>query len=249
MTETSRKPLVLVADDEEDWQNLIRESVEELGARVVLAGNVQEACQRAAKHDPKSDDPLDLVILDMWMPLDAGPIPETEEARKEKEEREKEGGIAFLRSYRLVECPVIVFTRWPLFANCVKAAQEGAWAYVSKIEIEKMEWGLPVLSDLCTHFLAKRRVLKTGLPRNEEPLGQRVPSREWLARNYEWLREKCGGQWVALVGAGAIRETKLPTVEKEGVAVIRGGSYEATRELVFSDAVVLNQDPEIVFVA
>jgi len=248
MTEPTRKSLVLVADDEEEWQNLIRDSVEELNARVIVARNVQEACQLAAKHDPKSKDALDLVILDMWMPLDAGPIPKTEEARKDKEEKEQEGGIAFLRSYRLVKCPIIVFTQWPSFANCVKAAREGAWAYVSKRELESMEWGITVLQDLCRQYLPDSSAAKTAPTSSEERFPQSVPSKDWLGRNYEWLRRECSGQWVALVSATAIQDRELEKLEREGVAVIRGDSYEAVRELVVGDHAVLGQSPEIVFV-
>ena len=80
MTETGKKPLVLVVDDEPEWQDMIRPMLHRMGAEVLLADTLDQACEIAARHPPGTPSALALVIIDMRLPHRAKDLELDEEA-------------------------------------------------------------------------------------------------------------------------------------------------------------------------
>jgi CheY-like chemotaxis protein len=182
MSETNRSPLILVADDDNEFRTeLVPTRLEmELGAETILAENVLEACMAVAEHGGPEGS-LDLVILDMHMPL------HRDEARVDDD-----GGIRFLRSFGFLGCPVVVFTAYPSYQNCVLAAQAGAAAYLPKATHDSYhgpEGGIDQLVAVCKQLLEAPISKGTQVP----------PNADWLNENRDWLGHTFGDQWVAFV--------------------------------------------------
>ncbi len=131
MTESVRQPLVLVADDDQKFrEEHIPKALGRINARILKAADVAEACRLAVEHGPDSDDPLELVVLDMHMPL-----------REDAIEAEHDGGIHFLKSILDIQRPAVVFTAYASFRNCTLAIRAGASAYLPKMSQEVYEGG------------------------------------------------------------------------------------------------------------
>jgi CheY-like chemotaxis protein len=231
MTEKNRKPLVLVVDDEPDWQSKIRRMLEEqMEAEVEVAGTIQEACQVALKHLPGSSTPLDLMTVDMRMPaVSSDTVPE------------ETAGIEVLRTYRLIHCPMIVFTQWPSYENCIRAVQAGAAAYIPKIKEKRKQGdqgGFEELTNWCEKVLVRGAVPELPLP----------PDDQWLDRNCDWLATNCKGQWVALMDAGKVKRVPPGAQIRDGLLILSAGAYEELRKAIVESPEVLGQSPAIVFV-
>jgi CheY-like chemotaxis protein len=132
MTNSVRQPLILVADDDKEFrEELIPTALGRINARIVSAADVDEACSIAEEHGPESKDPLELVVLDMHMPLDEEAI-----------ETVEDGGIQFLQRIIAMQRRVVVFTAYASFRNCALAIRAGASAYLPKMEQELYEGGV-----------------------------------------------------------------------------------------------------------
>ena len=147
MNPTTDQPLVLVADDDQEFrEELIPEALARLSVRVLTAKDVYEALSIAMKQDAQSEDLPDLIVLDMHMPLDS-----------DTTEIAADGGIQFLRACRLAGCPVVVFTADPSYQNCVGAVQAGAAAYLPKSSHDtyegNQEGGIDHLVAICRRLL------------------------------------------------------------------------------------------------
>lgn len=224
MTELTREPLVLVIDDVELFaKELLPEMFSQMGCRVVSASNVQEGTKLAAQHAPESDDPLDLVVLDMHMPLE------------EAEGRiAQDAGIRFLKEYRLSDCPVVVFTAYPEFSNCVDAVKAGATAYIPKTSRKNQEGGPDDLRETCRRLLFE----------SNEP-EEVAPTKKWMQENSEELARRYNGKWVAFVSMdmkGLNTEIGDPL---NGVLLIDGDSFDEVRRKVIDSSVVLGTLPPI----
>jgi CheY-like chemotaxis protein len=234
MAETARQPLILVADDTPEYRDdIIPDRLgEDLGARSIGAGNVVDACVLAAKHHASSDDPLDLIVLDMHMPL-----------HKDTIEVAKDGGIQFLRAYRLVQCPVVVFTAYWSFCVCERAIRSGATAYVPKQSVNTgdggTEGGINDLVETCRRLLKPAAVAKPArLP----------PSDQWLRDHYTWLCQEYPNRWVAFIEAESARAARITGTEREGLFVVVVESEERLQQTMISVVAKLGSVPPIVFV-
>ena len=58
---------ILLVDDEYDIQEIVAEILEDAGFRVIVAKNGREALERL------EEDPVDLIVLDIMMPIMSGP--------------------------------------------------------------------------------------------------------------------------------------------------------------------------------
>jgi CheY-like chemotaxis protein len=230
MPDRSREPLILVVDDQEEWrEDLIPKHLGRLGARILKASSIQEAMSIAAKHDENSEDSLDLIVLDMRLPQDASSI------------IAEDGGIGFLRNYRLARCPMVVFTAYPTFANCVAAVKSGAEAYIPKIGTAEGEGGMDAL-------VAKvREILFTPKPK----VAELPPRSSWLDSNYGWLSTELAGRWVAFVDESVATAAGLAGQEylrRDGIVLISGASYEEVRSVVLGAPLLAKAEPVIVLV-
>ena len=231
MTKAIDQPLVLVADDDEEFrEDLIPRALRRLHARTLPAKDVLEACLAAAKHDSHSDDPLNVIVLDMHMPL-----------HENTTKIANDGGIQFLRSNQLTACPIVVFTAYPNFRDCVRAVQAGAAAYLSKSEPEageEPEGGINDLVETCRRLLTRPEADQMRSP----------PNGNWADENYDWLRQKCGGRWVAFVAASEASAAGISGTPLAGQVVISENSREDLARLVAKKLPFLSQIPHIAYI-
>ena len=233
MNQISEQPLILVADDDREFrEELIPEALGRLNARVLKAKDLQEACLVAAEHDASSEDALELIVLDMHMPL-----------HEDTKEIAANGGIQFLRGFDLSTCPVIVFTGYGSYRNCVGAAQAGAAAYLPKMTqdtFEGPEGGVDQLVETCRRLLEKPKVEadETRLP----------PDDDWLSRNYDWLCQEFGGRWIAFVHPVPTVKTGLAGTKHDGLLIVGDESQEKLRRTIVPELPRLGTIPPIVFV-
>ena len=231
MSQVSDRPLVLVADDDLEFrEELLPEALARLNVRVVKAKDVREACLVAAEHDAPSEDPLDLIVLDMHMPL-----------HEDTKDVAADGGIQFLRSYELTTCPVIVFTAYGSYRNCVGAVEAGAAAYVPKMSHDTYdgpEGGIDDLIETCRRLLEKPKTVETRLP----------PDDDWLSRNYDWLCREFGGRWTAFVHPEPARVAGLTGIEHDGLLLKGDESADNLKRTIVAKLPLLGTIPPIVFV-
>jgi CheY-like chemotaxis protein len=164
------------------------------------------------------------------------------EGKQKEEAIAPDAGIQFLRSFGIAKCPIVVFTAYPSYEDCVRAVNAGATAYLPKQEQEvyngRWEGGIDRLIDKCRTLLDKTRAVETRLP----------PDGPWLDRNYEWLREKFGGQWVAFVRAELARTAGITGAEREGLVVVSENSKEMLAQIIAQKHPTLKEIPVITLV-
>jgi DNA-binding response OmpR family regulator len=109
-TENGDRPVVLVADDDDDIRDLVAFRLDKAGYEVLRAGDGEQALELARKHRP------DLAVLDVMMPKLTG-YDVTRELRANEETR----GI-----------PVILLTARVQEADVARGFEAGADDYVKK---------------------------------------------------------------------------------------------------------------------
>jgi CheY-like chemotaxis protein len=232
MNQVSDQPLVLVADDDDEFrEEIIPEALRRLNARVLNARHVLEACLVVAEHDAHSKEPLDLIVLDMHMPRHG-----------DTAKTAANGGIQFLRSFNLAMCPVVVYTAYPSYQNCVRAVQAGAVAYLPKMTQDtydgNQEGGVDELVETCRALLKRPERDETRLP----------PDGEWLEENYDRLCQQYGGQWVAFVPASEAPAAGITGEERGGLVLVAKESRESLARFLAGRLPFLNEVPHIAFV-
>ncbi len=225
MPTRKRKPLILIVDDVPEFrEDRLPAFAKVLGCRSRTGGNVQDALRLASEHGPDSGDPVDLVILDMHLPIDPDHINVADD-----------GGLRFLHQYKFTECPIVVFTAYPTFSNCVAAIQAGATAYVPKVKGDN-EGGLDALRETCERLL-----------RGADQAVEVPPTRDWIERNHVQLTSKFNGKWVAFVPKEVVKSATVPQqlTELGGLLLLAGDSYEGVRAKIIELPSVLNAQPII----
>jgi CheY-like chemotaxis protein len=221
-------PLVLVVDDVPEYrERLLPGLVEILGGRICKAANVREALGVAAEHTIDSEDPIDLIILDMHLPMSA-----------EDPNILDDAGVRFLRQYRLAHCPIVVFTAYPSFANCVAAIQAGASAYIPKVSKDN-EGGPEALCETCKRLLGNREQKEAAVP----------PTKEWIRRNRQRLGTEFDGKWLAFIDQAKLTKEQAEGLSvMDGLVLLVGNSYEDVRNQVIHSPAVLTAKPTILMV-
>jgi two-component system, NtrC family, response regulator AtoC len=123
---------ILVVDDDADIRDILGDTLNSLGARVITASNGQEGLERVNKESPE------LILLDIEMPI--------------------KNGLDVLREMRQRGCDatIIMITAYGTIERAVQAMQEGAFDFISKpfdldhiamvvgkaLEIERLKRGL-----------------------------------------------------------------------------------------------------------
>ena len=136
---TSINGTILVADDDPDIRDILKDTLNSLGARVVTAANGQECLDRAETDAP------DLILLDIEMPIKNGL-----EVLKELRQRGSEMSVIMITAYGTIE-------------RAVQAMKQGAYDFITKpfeldhvavvvekaLERVKLKRGLEQLSPRC----------------------------------------------------------------------------------------------------
>ena len=105
---TSINGTILVADDDPDIRDILKDTLNSLGARVVTAANGQECLDRAETDAP------DLILLDIEMPIKNGL-----EVLKELRQRGSEMSVIMITAYGTIE-------------RAVQAMKQGAYDFITK---------------------------------------------------------------------------------------------------------------------
>ncbi len=242
------RPLVLIADDVPSYReraipDLLR-TIKGVQVDIITAKDVHETIRQVLEHGPDSPNPLDLIILDMHMPGTARTSSVLPDAGHEVLRV-----IHVLRDMHLCKpsCPIVVFSAYPSFEDCFRAAQAGASAYITKMTQDlpegKAEGGPGEFVRVCQELLSPEE--------KDKPRGKPTAlSNEWLKMNHEWLRKGFGGRWASFVfkevaeKASLTDRTKYP--ERDGVVVLLGDSYEEVQALVLSSPVLYRDVPPII---
>ena len=105
---TSINGTILVADDDPDIRDILKDTLNSLGARVVTAANGQECLDRAETDAP------DLILLDIEMPI--------------------KNGLEVLKELRQSgsEMSVIMITAYGTIERAVQAMKQGAYDFITK---------------------------------------------------------------------------------------------------------------------
>ena len=99
---------ILVVDDDPDIRDILRDTLNSLGARVITASNGQEGLERVNKESPE------LVLLDIEMPI--------------------KNGLDVLKELRQngSDATVLMITAYGTIERAVEAMREGAFDFISK---------------------------------------------------------------------------------------------------------------------
>jgi two-component system nitrogen regulation response regulator NtrX len=227
---------ILVVDDEADIRELVQEILTEEGYAVDVAANATEA-RAACKRQP-----LDLVLLDIWMP-------DTD-------------GISLLREWQssqAVTAPIVMMSGHGTVETAVEATRLGAVDYVEKpLSLAKL---LRTVQSALDEGRRRRQASRTLVPPllapvgrsklmrdlrdqvrhvapHEAPvliLGEPGTGREAFARYIHSLSPRSSGPFVTLI-AGALTEANAETLlhGSESDGTVRPGLLEqAERGVLF----------------
>jgi CheY-like chemotaxis protein len=239
------KKCVLIADDIKEY--LYEEIPDDLrlicGAdlEIITAADLQETLQKAVVHGRNSEQPLDLIVLDMHMPLHKG-----------AKTIEPKAGIDALMVIQLlakgevasIDCPIVIYTAYASLQNCFLAAKAGARAYISKFQQEyddrPTEGGREEFVSVCKELLS-------SIDKNTVSAYS-----QWLDINSRWLDVTFLGKWVALVQKNAAEKAGLADPskhpERDGIVILSGATRKEVVDLVLSMPELLREFPEIFMV-
>jgi len=245
MKQDGGEPTILIVDDEGIWRDeRIPAALKPLRPVFSKAASPEEALQIVAERERDEQPPFDLVILDMHMPLGGS------------HKRERDAGerwLRVMRAFRLLRTPVIVYTSYPRFSDCVAMTKAGIDAYVSKGDKTEEE----IQAALGEEPLRPREKLLAAcvdrLGEASQPEPDVPPTAEWLHQHYGEIQSKFAGKWVAFVPQDLAQEGGLvPNADSisivDGFAVAVGSTYEAVRDLLIQNPIVFRCRPAIVLV-
>ena len=210
MQEVDDTPLILCVDDNEELTATLSGLLEKLPARVDVAADGRTAL-RFLLSDLRKDDPYALVVLDMWVPPVAG------------NEVDKGFGLRVLKRlqefYRLLrpETPIIVFTAYPSYDDCVACIQAGAHDYLPKADPDSANNNMRTLFERCKSILYPDRQV-------EDPINR------YLDRHLDTLIAEHAGGFVALIEEGVARNASIDAEVEDGFAILTGRSYDEVHD-------------------
>jgi len=110
------KPIILVADDEENMRNLLQEVLQRWGYKVVTAASGPEALDQVSSHS------ITLAILDLKMPKISGM------------------DVLVRMKEHYPEVPVVILTAYATVRDAVQAIKQGAFDYLTKpFQLEELQ--------------------------------------------------------------------------------------------------------------
>jgi len=152
---------ILIVDDEPDIRDLVGEILADEGHEVAFAANAAEA------REVRSQQPPDLILLDVWMP-------DTD-------------GISLLREWRdsgTLDCPVVMISGHGSVETAVEATRLGAFDFVEK-PVSMARLTVTVENAIESgRLLRENEGLKRSQPSVIEPIG-RSPTVQQLRQRLE----------------------------------------------------------------
>jgi DNA-binding NtrC family response regulator len=201
---------VLLAEDDLSVRGSLKETFLEYGFLVLEAGDIEQALETIANQK------MDAVVLDMRMPdhLDGLRLLRT----------------AFHFGLTNPAVPIIVFTGFESFDNCVESIKAGASDYLPK--------GKPDVNTLRELVRRCERLIE-----NPQHPGKALDNK-WLTTSHTSLTEKFGGKRIAVFTTALSAGSALPgAVEINGLSVVAADTFEELRDLVMSNPTVRDSLP------
>ena len=229
---STREPLVLVVEDNPQWQQTLELLLRPLGVRILLADDYRDGLRKVEQHSPNSDDPIDIVILDMRLP-----DPKTNLL-------DLEGGIRFIKEYKYhlsPDVPIIVYSAYPDLDNCVKAVRAGACTYLPK-ESEEGRDRAQELYELCHEHL---------MARAQAASARWLPDENWFERHNREIKKRYAGHYAVFVAGDLMAEVGDHQVSCEllgGVKVLAAISKQELKRVVFDNPELRERLPNVVFI-
>jgi len=223
----TRGPLVLVVENEEKWAAAIHQALVPLGVQTKCVGNQRDGWKFMSEHGA---DSAKLVVLDIRIPMDEGKAVEDN------------GGIKLLRiltTYKFLApmVPVVVYTAFPNYEQCVECMRAGAFWYLAKSTEEKRS---EELIDVC------RAALKGHRPK------QSLPPEQWLQEHGGELTEEFGNQHIVLINEdmaqSEAKEELAGCTFLGGYAVLARQEYEDLRTVIVESDALRALLPAIVYI-
>lgn len=209
---------ILIVDDELDFCKALELVLVQLPARVESVHNGNDAVDRLlASVDQR--DPFRLIVLDMWVPREAG--------GKIDEDFGLKIFIDLQERYQLIpyEVPIIVFTNHPSYQTCVDCIHAGAAAYLPKVDLESGDENTGTLFDLCREFLKLP-------PESPDPL------RRWVDSHLGELIDRYGGLFVGLVPERVAQMAGLTGDLVGGYVLLPGRNGDGVRWRILNDRIL-----------
>lgn len=185
-----------------------------------------EAAMDSLLDESTSEDPYRLLILDVRVP------------KVEGDSVDERLGINLL--YGLLEqqnslsllpagTPIVVYTAFPTYLDCVECVRRGAADYIPKTDLD---------TDANNVELLDRRCRELAYPVQPAPSEVKI----WLDKNRDKLVREYGGGFVGLVRRDL--DVELPIVGD--FAVLKGETYGEVRHRILSDRVLRWEKPSII---
>jgi len=207
---------VLLAEDDTDVRDALKKEFEQSGFKALEADSIGNALARLREHK------IDAIILDMKMPEDTGTSDEA-------------AGVRVLRAashfgLARTTMPILVFTGYESYANCVGAMRAGAYDYIPKGIV-----GVNTVREL----VRRCREAIEQCQRPPEPVDE-----EWLVRNYDSLSRQFGGKRIAVLPLAEANDAELlESVEMDGCMVIASETFEELRDKLMRNPAVRDSSP------
>ncbi|HEX3147263.1 MAG TPA: response regulator [Gemmataceae bacterium] len=209
MSTTSNIPAILCVEDHDQVAGVLSSLLSNLPARVDVAANGDDAIRLILrKTDEKSA--YDLIILDRRVPRSAGEPVDIDFASTAQ---------STIRSlFGLI--PIIVFTNYPSYENCIDAIRAGAIDYIPKTDPNSSSINFERLFESC------KRLFCPATTTSIDPIGT------WFQENLTTLIAKFPGKVAAVIEPEYARRVKVGEAIG-GYAVIPGDSLAEVRSIIF----------------
>ena len=207
---------VLLAEDDTEVRGILKREFEQSGFEVLEADSISGALALFEEQE------IVAIILDMKMPEEAGPPDEA-------------AGVRVLRAashFGLAKTtmPILVFTGYESYPNCVAAMKAGAYDYIPKGIV-----GVNTLRELVRR--CRRAIEQCQSP--PQPVDE-----EWLVRNYDRLSKQFGGRRIAVLPLEEAHDVELlESVEIGGCVVVASDTFEELREKLMRDPALRDTSP------
>jgi len=233
MMNKKHRPTILIVEDHPDWQKTLEVLFEPLDVQLKIAPNLTQGLEIAEQHAPDSENPIDLVILDMRIPVAKG------------DQADLVGGIKFLTQYQFLSpsVPIIVFTAFEGYDNCVKAIKGGAYYYLPKMDPMTNINNSKRLLEMCKELISREKE-----PEAEEHAS---PDEKWFDKHHHEVRERYPGRYVIFLPATIVAvqaNSSVSCEELDGVRMLAADSYNKLRSCILQDPALRKYMPIIVFV-
>ncbi len=194
-----QKDTVLLAEDDEIVRNDLKAEFEAWGYRVLEAADIRVALDTIAANR------IDAIVLDMRMP-------------------DELAGLRLLKAalyygFTDTSVPIVVFTGYESYENCVAAIRAGAADYVPKGIVGRNTF---------------RELVRRVRELIERVDGRGEPTRDtWLDRNYLELVKRFGGRRIAVWLPDPAQCTVHPeAIHMGGFCVLAADDYDSLRKKI-----------------